>query len=167
MKVFGLPPFWLHRRATTCNGVGTSTTNRKPKIHTGVTLCAASLFMSRVPLFDHLLSLAQSMQTCFPHSFLFPVEGLGLQWVSPTPRPRSPLRTPMNVTSTTFGILCWNFHVTRILAYSWKRYLMKIWENRMFLRFRTGHPMRHRMSLFWKRRHIPCCRLRHVKQDWE
>ena len=31
----------------------------------------------------------------------------------------------MNVTSTTFGILCWNFYVTRILAYSWKHCLMK------------------------------------------
>ena len=40
-------------------------------------------------------------------------------------------------------------------------------ENRTFLSFRTGHPMRQRLSKFSKRRHIHCCCLRHVKQDWE
>ena len=40
-------------------------------------------------------------------------------------------------------------------------------ENRTFLSCRTGHLMSQRMSLFWKRRHIPCCCPKHVKQDWE
>ena len=69
MKVLGLRPFFLHRNSATFNGVGTGTTNGKPKIPTGVTLCALSFFWSRVPLFDDLLSLAQPMQTCFPHIF--------------------------------------------------------------------------------------------------
>ena len=113
----------VYRKVTTFNGVGTSTTDGKPKIP-----------MSRVALFDDLLSLAQSMQTCFPHILLFPVEGLGWQWMSRTPRPHSPLRTPMNMTSTTFGVQCWNFYVTRILACSWKRYVMKkIWGGSHFL----------------------------------
>ena len=69
MKVVGLRPIFLHRKAATFNDVGTSTTNGKPKIPAGVTLCAVSLFWSRVPLLDDLLSLAQPMQTCFPHIF--------------------------------------------------------------------------------------------------
>ena len=32
MKVLGLHPIWLHRKATTFNGVGTSTTSGKLKI---------------------------------------------------------------------------------------------------------------------------------------
>ena len=72
MKVLGLHPSWLHRKATTFNGVGTSTTNQKPNIPMGVTLCAVSLFWSRVPLFDDLLSLTRSKQTCFPRIFPFP-----------------------------------------------------------------------------------------------
>ena len=35
------------------------------------------------------------MQTCFPHVAPFQVEGLGWQWMSRTPRPNPPLRTPM------------------------------------------------------------------------
>ena len=140
MKVFGSHPIWLHREATTFNGVGPSTTSGKLKIPIGFTLYAVSLFWSRVPLFDDLLSLAQSTQTCSLHIIPFPVEGLGWQWMSRTPRPRSPLWTPMKITSTTFGILCWDFFVTRTVAYSWKRFLMR--ENRTFLSFRTGHPMR-------------------------
>ena len=61
MKVVGLHPIFLHRKAATFNDVGTSTTNGKPNIPTGVTLCAVSFFWSRVPLFDDLLSLAQPM----------------------------------------------------------------------------------------------------------
>ena len=34
MKVLGLHPIWLHREATTFNGVGTSTTSGKLKIPT-------------------------------------------------------------------------------------------------------------------------------------
>ena len=95
MKVLGLHPILLHGKATTFNGTGTSTANRKPKIPTGVTLNAEFLFWSRVPLFDDLLSLFQSMQTCFPHVSPFQVEGLGWQWMSRTPRPSPPLQTPM------------------------------------------------------------------------
>ena len=85
----------VHRKATAFNGVGTSTSNGKPKIPAGLTLCAVSLSWSRVPFFDDLLVL---------HSHLsFPC-ALGWQWMSRTPRPRSPVRTPMNMTSTTF----WN-----------------------------------------------------------
>ena len=73
MNVVGLHPIWQHKKATTFNGVGTSTTNGKPKIPMGVTLCTVSLFWSRVPLFDDLFSMAQSMQTCFLHIFHFPV----------------------------------------------------------------------------------------------
>ena len=73
VKVLGLHPISLHRTATTFNGVGTSTTNQKPTIPMGVTLCAVSLFWS-----DDLLSLTQSKQTCFPRNFPFSAEGLGL-----------------------------------------------------------------------------------------
>ena len=112
--LLGFYVIWLHGKVTTCNGVGTSTTNGKPNIPIGVALCAVSLFCFRVPLFDDLLSLAHLMETCFLHIYPVPVQGLGWQWMSQTHRPRSPLQTPMNVTSTTFGILCWNFYVTRI-----------------------------------------------------
>ena len=132
MKVLGLHPIGLHRKATTFNDVETNTTNttnQKPTIPMGIALCAVSLFQSRVQLFGDLLSLAQSMQTCFPHIFSFPgrwswlamdvsntsstlcrylmicclwlsqcklaslrffpfpVDGLGCQWMSRTPRP--------------------------------------------------------------------------------
>ena len=44
------------------------------------------------------------------------------------------LRTPTNMTSTSFGIPCWNFYVKCISAYSWKRYVMKmIWRESHFL----------------------------------
>ena len=99
MKVLGLHPFLLHRKATTFNGVGTSTTNGKPKIPTGVLLCLVSLVWSRVPLFDDLLSLAQSMQTCFlPFSF---------------PSGRSWLAMDVSDTWSLFRPR-WDFYVTRI-----------------------------------------------------
>ena len=106
MKVLGLHPISLHKKATTFNDVGTSTTNGKPKNPTGVALCAVSLSWSRVPLSDDLLSLVQSMRAPSFLISLFSVESIGKQWMSRTPRPRSPLRTPMNMTGTTLGIPC-------------------------------------------------------------
>ena len=38
MKVLGFHPIWLHRKATTFNGVGTSTTTGKLKIPTAIRL---------------------------------------------------------------------------------------------------------------------------------
>ena len=38
MKVVGLHPIWLHRKATTFNGVGTSTTSGKISISHGHTI---------------------------------------------------------------------------------------------------------------------------------
>ena len=70
--------------------------------------------------------------TCHPWCYVF--ERALLIWTSQTPRPRSLLRTPMNMTSTTFGTLCWNFHVTRISAFPWKRCsTKKIWCGSHFL----------------------------------
>ena len=46
-----------------------------------------------------------------------------------TLRPHSPLRVPMNLTSTTFGIRCWDCSATHMMAYSWKHFWMRwIWE---------------------------------------
>ena len=57
------------------------------------------------------------------------VEGLSRQWMEQTLRPHSPLRVPMNLTSTTFGIRCWDCSATHMMAYSWKHFWMRwIWE---------------------------------------
>ena len=56
--------------------------------------------------------------TCALFDFFFLEEVLGWQRTFRTPRPRSLLRNLMNTTSTTHGILCWNSHVTRMLAYT-------------------------------------------------
>ena len=45
-----------------------------------------------------------------------------------TLRPHSPLRVPMNLTRTTFGIRCWDCSATHMMASSWKHYWMRwIW----------------------------------------
>ena len=57
------------------------------------------------------------------------VEGHSRQWMDQTLRPHSPLPVPMNLTSTTFGIRCWDCSATHMMAYSWKHFWMRwIWE---------------------------------------
>ena len=60
-----------------------------------------------------------------PSLFSNAVESLDWQWASQTPRLLSHLRIPMNTTNITRGIICWDFSVTCILVFSWRRYLMK------------------------------------------
>ena len=99
MKVLGLHLILLHKMAAIFNGTGRSTTNGRSKIPTSGT----RLFF--VFLFPWKVSVGNGFRGHIVHG--------------------SPLRTPTNMTGTTFGILCWSFSVTRVLAYSQKRYLMK------------------------------------------
>ena len=53
------------------------------------------------------------------------MEGLSRQKMDQTLRPHSPLRVPMNLTSTSFGIRCWECSATHMMASSWKHYWMR------------------------------------------
>ena len=65
-----------------------------------------------------LIVFGSANENTFPfHFHLFNRRSCS-QWMSQTLHPHLPLRTPMNAT------LCWSFHVTHILASSWRRYLM-------------------------------------------
>ena len=56
------------------------------------------------------------------------VEGLSRQWMDQTLRPHLPLRVPMNLTSTTFGIRCCHCSATHMIASSWEHCWMRwIW----------------------------------------
>ena len=89
MKVSGLHPISLHKKATTFNGTGRSTKNENPNIPMGIILDAVSVSWSRVPLPDDLLF--QSMRTRSLFIFFFSVEGLGSQWMTQTPHPSTSL----------------------------------------------------------------------------
>ena len=120
MKVLGLHPILLHKKATPFNGTGRTTKNRKPKIPTGVIFHAVSLSSSHVLLSHDLLSSVQSMPTSSLLTFFFSIRGFGWQWISRTLRTSSPHRTPMNMTQ------CWNFYVTNIFAYSSRHHMTTI-----------------------------------------
>ena len=117
MKVLGLHPILLHKKATTFKCTGRTTKNRKPKILMGVIFNAVSLSGSHVLLSHDLLSSVQSMITTSLLTFFFSIKGFGWQWISRTLRTSSPHRTPINMTQ------CWNFYVTNISAYSWRHYM--------------------------------------------
>ena len=51
MKVSGLHPIWLHRKATIFNGVGTSTTSGKLKIPMAIRLQESDMVIPRVRAF--------------------------------------------------------------------------------------------------------------------
>ena len=68
MKVLGLHPIWLHRKATTFNGVGTSTTSGKLKIPMAIRLQESDVVIPRcvhsheIPEKTHLLLVSQECQ---------------------------------------------------------------------------------------------------------
>ena len=62
MKVLGLRPIWLHRKATTFNGVGTSTTSGKLNIPTSVRLKKSDMV---IPGYAHSLEIPKK-----PHPLL-------------------------------------------------------------------------------------------------
>ena len=106
IKVLGLQPFSLHE-------------NRKPKVP-----WASFLMLYPCPghtcRYQTTYCLRFSQCKNVPFSFFFfSLEGPGSHWMSQTHHRRPPLWTPMNMT------LCWSFCVTHILAYSWRRPLVK------------------------------------------
>ena len=68
MKVLGLHPIWLHRKATTFNGVGTSTTSGKLKIPMAIRLQESDVVIPgcvhshEIPEKTHLLLVSQACQ---------------------------------------------------------------------------------------------------------
>ena len=68
MKVLGLHPMWMHRKATTFNGVGTSTTSGQLKIPMAIRLqesdmvIPACVHSHEIPEKTHLLFLSQACQ---------------------------------------------------------------------------------------------------------
>ena len=127
-----LHPIRLRRKETTSNEEGTTTADGRSEIHMDTTMCVVPLFGSGTLLHDDLFSLAQSAHMCPLH--FFSAEGTSWQWSSRTPRPRSLLRNPMSITSSTLGTQCCNFYVTLMSAYPWKRlFTRKIWGESHFL----------------------------------
>ena len=51
MKVLGLHSIWLHRKATTFDGVGMSTISEKLKIHMAIRLQESDMVITRVRAF--------------------------------------------------------------------------------------------------------------------
>ena len=73
----------------------------------------------------------------------------------------------MNMTGTTFGILCWNFHVTHKLAYSWKHYSMKkILGESHFLVISHWTPDATKNEFVFEEKAHPVVVVS-AKQDWE
>ena len=68
MKVLGLDPIWLHRKATTFNDVGTSTTSGKLKIPMAIRLQESDMVIPRcahsheIPEETHPLLVSQACQ---------------------------------------------------------------------------------------------------------